>query len=84
MDEKKAVIILFGGSGDLAKRKLYPALFQLFNRGELQDHFAVIGTARRPWSDDYYQEIVTAAVTNLPQATPKKVAAFASHFYYQS
>ncbi len=68
----------------MAKRKLYPALFQLFNRGELQDHFAVIGTARRPWSDDYYQEIVTAAVTNLPQATPKKVAAFASHFYYQS
>ncbi|KRM71539.1 glucose-6-phosphate dehydrogenase [Lacticaseibacillus brantae] len=84
MTEKKAVIILFGGSGDLAKRKLYPALFQLFVRGDLQEHFAVIGTARRPWSDEYYQEIVTAAVTNLPQATTKQVKAFASHFYYQS
>ncbi len=60
-EETHAVIILFGGSGDLARRKLYPAMFGLFRRGQLCQHFAVIGTARRPWSDAYYREIVSAA-----------------------
>lgn len=83
-EETHAVIILFGGSGDLARRKLYPAMFGLFRRGQLCQHFAVIGTARRPWSDAYYREIVSAAVEDEPGATAGQVAAFASHFYYQS
>ena len=45
------VMIIFGGSGDLAHRKLYPALFNLYEQGLIHDNFAVIGTARRPWSD---------------------------------
>ncbi|MFD1485774.1 glucose-6-phosphate dehydrogenase [Lacticaseibacillus baoqingensis] len=83
-EEKAAVIILFGGSGDLARRKLYPAMFGLYQRGFLQDRFAVIGTARRPWSDDYYRDIVTNAVKDQPGATPETAEAFATHFYYQS
>lgn len=82
--ETPAVIILFGGSGDLARRKLYPALFGLFKRGILKAHFAVIGTARRPWSDAYYREIVAQAVADEPGATGGLAAAFSSHFYYQS
>ncbi|MFQ7368442.1 MAG: glucose-6-phosphate dehydrogenase, partial [Lacticaseibacillus paracasei] len=61
-EESRAVIIIFGGSGDLASRKLYPALFNLYRRGVLAEHFAVIGTARRPWTDDHYHEIVENAV----------------------
>ena len=40
-EESRAVIIIFGGSGDLASRKLYPALFNLYRRGVLAGHFAV-------------------------------------------
>ena len=39
-EETHAVIILFGGSGDLARRKLYPAMFGLFRRGQLCQHFS--------------------------------------------
>ncbi|MDE3314674.1 hypothetical protein LT104_11045, partial [Lacticaseibacillus zeae] len=37
-EESRAVIIIFGGSGDLASRKLYPALFNLYRRGVLAEH----------------------------------------------
>lgn len=82
-NEKVALFIIFGGSGDLARRKLYPSLFRLYQKGYLDQHFAVIGTARRPWTDDYYHQIVTDSLSDL-QATDEQVAAFASHFYYQS
>ena len=49
--ENKAVITLFGATGDLAKRKLYTALFKLYQKGYLADHFALLGTSRRPLTD---------------------------------
>lgn len=82
--EQAAVIILFGGSGDLARRKLYPAMFGLFQRGYLKNRFAVIGTARRPWSNEHLREIVVDAVKTMPGATLEQAQSFASHFYYQS
>ncbi|MFD1393231.1 glucose-6-phosphate dehydrogenase [Lacticaseibacillus jixianensis] len=82
--EVNAVIIMFGGSGDLAHRKLYPALFGLFQHGVLKDHFAVIGTARRPWSDDHYQQIVADSVREAGATDDQAIAAFAAHFCYQS
>lgn len=49
---------IFGASGDLAKRKLYPSLFRLYKAGHLAEHFAVIGTARRPWTKEFFEQIV--------------------------
>lgn len=83
-NEVNAVIIMFGGSGDLAHRKLYPALFGLFRHGILKEHFAVIGTARRPWSDDHYQGVVRDSVKEAGGTDDEAIAAFAQHFYYQS
>lgn len=45
MNNIPTVMILFGGSGDLAHRKIYPALFNLYRRNVIHDNFAVIGTA---------------------------------------
>lgn len=79
------VMILFGGSGDLAHRKLYPALFNLYHKGLIQDHFAVIGTARRPWSHEYLREQVQEAVYEThDDVNHREVEEFSSHFYYQS
>jgi glucose-6-phosphate 1-dehydrogenase len=47
-------LVLFGATGDLAKRKLFPALYQLECRGEL--NVPVIGVARSDWSDDSFRE----------------------------
>ncbi len=44
---------IFGASGDLAKRKLYPSLFRLYKAGHIKENFAVIGTARRPWAKEF-------------------------------
>ena len=56
--EKKVLFTIFGGTGDLAQRKLYPSLFRLYKKGDLKEDFAVIGTARRPWSDDHYRKLL--------------------------
>jgi len=42
-----AVIVIFGASGDLTKRKLLPALFHLEQHGMLPEEFAIVGVARR-------------------------------------
>ena len=49
------VVVIFGASGDLTGRKLIPALYNLFARDLLPDHFAVIGYSRTKLSDEEFQ-----------------------------
>ncbi len=44
-------VVLFGATGDLAHRKLVPALFQLARGGNLPSECAIVGFARRSWTD---------------------------------
>jgi glucose-6-phosphate 1-dehydrogenase len=55
-------VVIFGASGDLAKRKLIPALYQLQNGGYLPDRYAVVGFSRTPMSDDAYREAMRTAL----------------------
>jgi len=80
---KKALFIIFGGTGDLAYRKLYPALYKLYKNNYLNENFAVIGTARREWSDSYYQEVVFDSIQEIKKSD-EDAKQFASHFRYQS
>ncbi|WP_338216984.1 glucose-6-phosphate dehydrogenase [Companilactobacillus muriivasis] len=82
--ERAAIFIIFGGSGDLAHRKLYPSLFRLYKSGFLKDHFAVIGTARRPWSDDYFRETVVTSLKESFDDDEEIMKEFSQHFFYQS
>ncbi|MCA9766298.1 MAG: glucose-6-phosphate dehydrogenase [Carnobacterium sp.] len=81
--EKKALFTIFGGTGDLAKRKLYPSLYRLYKKGYLKEQFAVIGTARREWTDEFYREVVIDSIQDITDS-PEHALKFASHFYYQS
>ena len=45
--------------------------------------FAVIGTARRPWSKEYFESVVVESILDLADST-EQAQEFASHFYYQS
>ncbi|MGA7244382.1 MAG: glucose-6-phosphate dehydrogenase, partial [Terracidiphilus sp.] len=47
------VMVIFGASGDLTKRKLLPALFHLEQAGLLPKNFAIVGVARRPLGDEF-------------------------------
>ncbi|MCU0256411.1 MAG: glucose-6-phosphate dehydrogenase [Vicinamibacterales bacterium] len=53
-----ATLVIFGATGDLAKRKLLPALFHLAGRQMLPDGFDVVGVGRRPMSDEAYRDKV--------------------------
>lgn len=50
------LIVIFGASGDLTRRKLIPSLYQLFIAGQLPEHFAVLGVSRSPMSDDDFRD----------------------------
>ncbi|MCC5895826.1 MAG: glucose-6-phosphate dehydrogenase [Alkalibacterium sp.] len=81
--DTKALFIIFGATGDLAHRKLYPAIYHLFKKNMLSESFAVIGTARREWSDEHYQEVVLDSIEDLTESK-EHAKAFAEHFRYQS
>ncbi len=55
-------IVLFGVTGDLSRRKLLPALYDLANRGLLPPGFSLVGFARRDWADQDFMQIVHDAV----------------------
>ena len=50
--------VLFGATGDLAKRKLFPALYNLFLDGKMPNSFSVVGLGRRDWSNEFFQSKV--------------------------
>jgi len=49
-------LVIFGGAGDLAHRKLLPALYNLYVDGLMPARFAVVGVGRKDLSDDQYRE----------------------------
>ena len=55
---KKLVIVIFGASGDLTKRKLMPALYTLYNGGRLPEGFTILGIGRTEYTDARYQEYI--------------------------
>src|ERR1041385_2690471 len=55
-------IVIFGASGDLAKRKLIPALYELASHKSLARRFAIIGFARTAMSDDAFRGIAEDAL----------------------
>src|SRR2546421_1145090 len=56
------VLVIFGASGDLATKKLVPALYSLAFRRLLPEHFAVLGVARSEETDDEFRERMKEAV----------------------
>ncbi len=55
-------LVIFGVTGDLARRKLMPAVYDLANRGLLPPGFALTGFARRDWVDQDFAQVVHDAV----------------------
>ena len=56
------VLVMFGITGDLARHKLLPAIYDLANRGLLSPSFSLVGVGRRSWSDDELRAYVEQAV----------------------
>ena len=57
-----SALVFFGVTGDLARKKLLPAVYDLMNRGLLPPSFGLVGFGRRPWSDDDFRNYVRESV----------------------
>lgn len=55
-------MVIFGVTGDLARKKLLPAIYDLANRGLLPAGFALVGYGRRDWSKQDFEDYVCKAV----------------------
>ena len=55
-------MVIFGVTGDLARKKVMPAIYDLANRGLLPPAFALVGFARRDWADEDFAQVVHDAV----------------------
>ncbi len=57
-----SALVIFGVTGDLSRKKLMPAVYDLANRGLLPPGFALVGFARRDWEDQDFAEVVHDSV----------------------
>ena len=56
MAGESTTIVIFGATGDLTRRKLIPALFQLACKGRLPDQLRIFGFSRQEYPDDRFRE----------------------------
>ena len=56
------ILVIFGGSGDLTKRKLVPALYRLAQLRLIPPQFSIVGTSRQGLSDDQFREVMREAL----------------------
>ena len=63
-------MVIFGASGDLAKRKLLPALYNLAHEGALPERFNLIGAARRDQTDDEFREVAKESIESNSRREP--------------
>lgn len=61
---RPTTIVIFGGTGDLAKTKLFPALLDLYVAGQLPNSFHIIGLSRKKLSDAEYQAFVRESIAH--------------------
>src|SRR5215469_976498 len=54
--------VIFGGSGDLSRRKLIPSLYHLASLDYMPEKYAVVGTSRSSMNDESFREVVRSAV----------------------
>ena len=81
------LLVIFGASGDLTKRKLLPSLFELYVRNLLPEKFRVLGASRTAFTDEEFREEQRKAILDSPEAKPydpEQVGRFLQLVHYLS
>jgi len=77
--------VLFGATGDLAKRKIYPALYSLYKENKLKLPFNIVGLGRRELSDEQFQSNVRQSIVDFSRqqsSDANEFEEFIKHFSY--
>ncbi len=79
------LLVIFGASGDLTRRKLVPSLFELFREKLLPEEFAVLGVSRTAYTDDAFRSILSESAREEGGASFDLSAwnRFASRLFYE-
>lgn len=78
-------VVLFGASGDLAKRKVIPAMYDLATHNALGARYAIVGFARTNMTEEAFRTGLGEAAKTISEVgpiDPKQWSAFASNLYY--
>src|SRR5208337_3557545 len=78
-------VILFGASGDLAKRKVIPAMYDLAQNNSLGERYAIVGFARTPMTEESFRTTIGEAAKTISEVgpiDPGKWGEFANNLYY--
>jgi glucose-6-phosphate 1-dehydrogenase len=78
-------VVLFGASGDLAKRKVIPAMFDLAQYNALGERYAIVGFARTTVTDEAFRSLAGDAAKTIGEGAPPDPArwdAFAANLFY--
>jgi glucose-6-phosphate 1-dehydrogenase len=78
------ILVIFGASGDLAERKLIPAVYELYKEKLMPDCFAVLGVSRTDYSDEEFREKIFHESEFIQHKEEDKdhATAFAQNLYY--
>jgi len=83
--QKPVAMVIIGGAGDLAQRKLFPALFNLFRTKQLPEAFCIIGLARTERSETEYRSLIAEAIREHTADSDEDILLdFCSHAQYLS
>lgn len=84
--EEPVLLVVFGASGDLSKRKLIPALYHLAYQNLLPHNFTLIGFARTKYSDEQFRDLARAGIEEygITSIDEHVWHAFAQGLFYQS
>jgi glucose-6-phosphate 1-dehydrogenase len=79
-------LVIFGGTGDLSKKKLLPTLFYIFRQGEFPKEFAILGIARSKITDDQYRDLIKRAIQESSEEPleESRWTDFSHHLFYLS
>jgi len=78
------VVVIFGATGDLARHKLFPALYSMFKKKWVGEKFYIVGFARRPLSDEQYREYLREELKmSKEELESKEWREFEGQVFYQ-
>jgi glucose-6-phosphate 1-dehydrogenase len=74
-------LLIFGGTGDLSRKKLMPTLLNLHKNGELPEHFSILGFGRTDMTDAEFRILIKEFLKEYPESVLEE---FISHLHYVS
>jgi glucose-6-phosphate 1-dehydrogenase len=82
--KNRTTIVIFGASGDLTRRKLIPALYDLYRKERLPEGWRIVGVSRSEMTDEAFREHVESGVKEFAtrEYDPETWAAFAENVRY--